>query len=109
MRHRGRPVTTHQHDSRETEPQLPKQQHELEPIKGQRRSGFCYYVTSLPHASVNIAKSDPNGASKGTRAPAARNPAPPPGAGGLEAVEREPETLLPARPLTHLASSCCLR
>ena len=99
-------MTTHQHDSRETEPQLPKQQHELEPIKGQRRSGFCYYVTSLPHASVNIAKSDPNGASKGTRTPAARNPAPPPGAGGLEAVEREPETLLPARPLTHLKCGC---
>ena len=56
MRHRGRPVTTHQHDSRETEPQRPEQKHELEPIKGQRRSGFCYYVASRPHVSVNIAR-----------------------------------------------------
>ena len=61
MRHTERPVTTHQHDSRGPEPQRLKQKHELESIKGQRRSGFCYCVSSRPHASVNIAKSDPNG------------------------------------------------
>src|ERR1700757_1032506 len=65
MRHTGRPVTTHQLDSRGPEPQRLKQKHELGPIKGQRRSGFCYYIASQPHASVNIANtSDPNGPSR---------------------------------------------